>query len=214
MTIYLFSGTPGSGKSYCACKVIRDTLKRKKQDVIANFEVVNDESWAGRFTYVPNSELGVDVLLALARDYWDGREFKEDGLLVVLDEAQLLWNSRLWQDKERMRWLELWSQHRKYGLKIILIAQSDIMIDKQFRTLIEYEVNHRKIGNYGLFGQVVKLLTFSELFYQCTYFYAQKYKVDGQVVRYSKKIGQMYNSYKAFDRQESIQQISSYQLIS
>lgn len=213
MTIYLYSGRPGSGKSYAAAKLCKDTLKRKKQDVIANFEIVVGEDWRGNFFYVPNSQLSVDVLLQYAANYWRDRKFKEDGLLVVLDEAQLLWNSRLWQDAERMRWLELWSQHRKYGLKIVLIAQADIMIDKQFRSLIEFEVNHRKISSFGLFGLILRALAFSELFYQCETFYAQKYKVDGRILRYSKRIGDLYNSYKAFDRQQVGQPASSYQVV-
>lgn len=200
MTIVLFSGRPGSGKSYDAMRHIRNALRYQKKDVIANFEVNADERWKGHFTYLPNSGITAGNIVALARDYWAGRDFKENGLLLALDECQLLFNSRTWQSSDRMEFLELMSQHRKYGLKIILIAQSDIMIDKQFRALIEYETNHRKLGNYGKFGFILNLLLFGGVFYACTYYYAQKVKVGGEWFRYSKKIAKMYDSYKTFEQ--------------
>lgn len=200
MTIVLFSGRPGSGKSYDAMRQIRNALKFQKKDVIANFEVNCDENWKGNFTYLPNSEISARNITDLASDYWASRDFKEDGLLLAIDECQLLFNSRTWSSPERMSFLELMSQHRKYGLKIILIAQSDIMIDKQFRALIEYETNHRKLGNYGKFGFILNLIMLGGMFYACTYYYAQKVKVGGEWFRYSKKIARMYDSYKTFEQ--------------
>lgn len=199
MTIVLFSGRPGSGKSYDAMRHIRNALKYQKKDVIANFEVNAHESWKGTFTYLPNSGITAANIVSIARDYWADRDFKEDGLLLALDECQLLFNSRTWNSSDRMSFLELMSQHRKYGLKIILIAQSDIMIDKQFRALIEYETNHRKLGNYGKFGFILNLIMLGGMFYSCTYYYAQKVKVGGEWFRYNKKIAKMYDSYKTFE---------------
>lgn len=199
MSILLYSGTPGSGKSFHACRDIRDFLKYKKRPVIANFGVMLDENWKGDFTYKPNSELNPDYLVSFAADTWANREFKEDGILLVIDECQLLFNSRTWSAKDRMDWLEFFSQHRKYGYKILFIAQSDVMVDKQFRVLIEYEVNHRKLGNYGLFGFILKLFLFGEHFMAVRYYYGLNEKLDSTLIRYSKKISAMYNSYKAFE---------------
>lgn len=202
MTIVLFSGRPGSGKSYDAMRQIRNALKFQGKDVIANFEVVTDENWKGHFTYLPNSRMSAANIMSLASDYWADRNFKEDGLLLAIDECQLIFNSRTWNASDRMSFLELMSQHRKAGLKIILIAQSDIMIDKQFRALIEYETNHRKLGNYGKFGFILNLLMFGGMFYACTYYYAQHVKIAGEWFRYSKKIAKMYDSYKTFEQRQ------------
>lgn len=199
MTITLFSGTPGSGKSYHACRCIRDTLKYKKRDVIANFGVVVDEDWAGNFTYRPNSDLSVDYLVSVAAYTWASRPFKEDGILLVIDECQLLFNSRTWSDKDRMKWLQFFSQHRKYGYKVIFIAQNDVMVDKQFRVLIEYEVNHRKLGNYGLFGFILKCVLLGEYFMCVKYYYGLSERLESNLIRYSKKVASMYNSYTAFE---------------
>lgn len=196
--IELYTGTPGSGKSLDAACEIRAALKSGKP-VVANFEVVKDESWSGDFTYMPNSGVTVGNLVNISRDYWAGREFKENGILLVLDECQLLFNSRRWnQDSNRMEFLEFMSQHRKYGYRIILVCQADIMIDRQFRSLVEYECNHRKISNYGILGMIVKLFAFGELFYCCESLYAAKLKTGGRFFRYSKKLGAMYDSYSKF----------------
>ena len=198
MSIELYSGTPGSGKSLDACRTIRRQLKRGGK-VITNFKVRKDEDCKGSIDYIPNNELNPGIITSIALDYWSSKPFKEDGILLVVDECQLLWNSRLWNsDPFRMQWLELMSQHRKFGLRIILICQSDIMIDRQFRTLIEYEVKHIKVGNLGFVGKLMKVFTFGELFYAKQIYYGEKVKVDSYFFRYSKKIGSMYDTLTTF----------------
>lgn len=198
--IELFTGTPGSGKSLDAAREIKIALKSGKP-VIANFEVNVDESWEGDFTYLPNRSITVGNIVAFAGDYWAGRDFKENGIVLVLDECQLLFNSRNWNvDTDRMEWLEFMSQHRKYGYRIILICQADIMIDKQFRSLVEYECNHRKISNYGVLGWLLRLVCFGEVFYCCESLYAAKIKTSGRFYRYRKSLGAMYDSYAKFQQ--------------
>lgn len=198
MTIELYTGTPGSGKSFDACRTIYRALRRG-QEVITNFEVRPSENSKGSVNCYANNELNPGVLITFAVDYWSSHEFKEDGILIVIDECQLLWNSRLWdRDPFRMQWLELFSQHRKFGMRIILICQSDIMIDRQFRTLVEYEVRHIKVGHLGLLGMIMRLFTFGELFYAKSMYYGEKVKVDSYFFRYSKKIAAMYDTRNTF----------------
>lgn len=198
MTIYLYTGTPGSGKSLHATRDIRDYLKYRKSLVICNYEVVVDDKWRGRFEHVKNNELNPHMLVSRAHDIWNGRKPVEDGLLLVIDECQLLFNSRTWNDRQRLDWIEFFSQHRKYGYKIIMIAQYSEMIDKQMRALLEYEVIHRKFGNYGLFGKLISILSFGELFIAVTRFYSLGQKISSEWFRDSKKLIRMYNSYDQF----------------
>ena len=211
--LLLYTGTPGSGKSYHATRDIYDAITIKKIPVIANYglNLGGIEGADERFNYCENSELTPDFLVAFANDYWRGHEFKEDGILCVVDECQLLWNSRTWDDERpvsrkyadsiRMKWLQFFSQHRKYGFKIILIAQDDCMIDKQFRVLLEYEVNHRNCSNYGLFGLLLNVVTFGRHFLAVRYYYGKKDRLDSSFIRFRKKYSRLYNSYKAFERQ-------------
>lgn len=199
MSIYLYSGTPGSGKSLHACRDIYDQLYIKRYPVIANFEVKVKKDVRKGFKCVPNDELHPDKLVLWASDFWNGKKFKEDGILLVLDECQLLFNSRSWNDKQRMDWISFFSQHRKFGYKIIFIAQYDEMIDKQIRSVIEYEVTHRKFGNFGLFGSLFSLLTFSQWFIAITRYYSMSQRLGSEWFRYRKKYAQMYDSYATFN---------------
>lgn len=202
MTLSIYTGTPGSGKSLHATRDIRDYLKYKKTLVIANFQIRSERKWNGVFEYVKNSDLNTDYLISRAIDFWHGKNFKEDGILLVLDECQLLFNSRSWMDADRMGWIEFLSQHRKYGYKIIFVTQFDQMIDKQIRALVEYEVTHRKFSNFGLFGKVLSMFVPGQPFIAVTRFYSMKQRLGSEWFFYSKRIARMYNSYGKFEQKK------------
>ena len=85
----------------------------------------------------------------------------EDSILLIIDEAQMLFNPRDWNAKDRIEWLKFFQVHRHFGFSIILVSQSDMMLDKQIRALIEYEEIHRKVSNYGIRGYLLMLLMLS-----------------------------------------------------
>ena len=192
--IYLYTGTPGSGKSYHACADIYYRLKRKKGNnrVIANFPVSLDVS---NFLYLDNSDITPRRLFDYAKKYH--KLGIEGQTLVILDEAQIIFNSRSWNsaDGSRMQWIKFFTQHRKLGFDFILIAQNDRMIDKQIRCLVEYEVAHLKVGNY------FRILPFT-VFLAVTRWYGQKMKVSSELIFYRKKIARLYDTYKMFDGAE------------
>ena len=68
------------------------------------------------------------------------------------------------------------SQHRKYGYDVTLIAQFDRMIDKQLRGLIEYEYIHRKLSNYGFGGKIMSLIFGGNTFVVVQMWYPLKLK--------------------------------------
>lgn len=169
--ITLYTGTPGSGKTLDAVGEIRRALNKPRgvdRPVIANFPVNARRCKRPQaFHLFDNADITPSMLTTFADDFWEtsGRKFSEDYLLIVLDECQIIFNSRTWNSKgrtgagnSRLDWLEFMSQHRKYGYKIILIAQSAKMIDNQFRMLVEDEINHRKVDNMGLPGFLIGML--------------------------------------------------------
>lgn len=198
--IYLFTGTPGSGKSLHAARLIRDSLKWAKLPVIANFPINEGTKGYERFTYVPNDKLTPDFLYDFARNFWGGRPVKEDKITLVVDEAQLLFNSRDWGQSNRMAWIEFLSQHRHFGYRIFLMCQFDRMIDRQIRSLCEYEWQHRKLGNYGWKGKFMRLFTFGELFICVKVFYGLGDKIGTEVFRADRKLFKLYDSYSTFRR--------------
>lgn len=191
--IWLYSGTPGSGKSYHAvCDIIKKLKRKDKNKVIANFSLFLPNDLKNNFLYVDNSDLTIEFLTNFAIE---NHIFGQEGqTLVVIDEAQILYNSRDWgtNSKKRMSWIKFFSQHRKFGYNFILIAQFDKMIDRQIRSLIEYEVSHMKVNNFFWFLPITSFLCVER-------WYGQKMKVGHNILFYRKKISNYYNSYMAFD---------------
>lgn len=196
--IYLYSGTPGSGKSLHAARLIRDHLRLRKLPVVANFDINPATKGYQRFTYLPNSDLHPDYLVMMADEFWQGRPVREDSILLVVDEAQLVYNSRAWSQGERMAWIEFFSQHRHFGFKVVLLAQFDRMLDRQIRCLIEIEVNHRKLGSMGWKGLLLSLPFRGRVFIAVSYYYGLREKVGCEFVLPRKAYYRLYDSYNRF----------------
>lgn len=160
-------GTPGSGKS--AAAVARAILHLRKGGVVAaNFSLVDgwaDEvakrSFLSRFSPSYRYNLAsslyrrfyrVDSISAIRSinpraesvgSYADKGKYSEGNGLLLLDEAQLVFNSRKWD--KNMDWIEFFTQHRKLGWNVILISHTIEMIDSQIRPLAEYESRFRNM---------------------------------------------------------------------
>lgn len=199
--IDLYSGTPGAGKSLHAAMTIYWHLRRGLP-VIANFPIEPGyiRGYKNNFFEVNNSELRPEILYGFSAAYFVGNRFKEEKILLVIDEAQLIFNARTWDAKDRAGWLSFFTQHRKYGYHIILIAQFDRMLDRQIRSLIEYEYTHRKVSNFGIFGKILSLLSFGSLFVAVKVWYPLKEKVGSDFYRAKRRYLKLYNSYRVFDR--------------
>jgi zona occludens toxin len=196
--ITLYDGTPGSGKSLHLIKTILNNLKWGR-DVICNFAIkfTDKEIQRGydkRFYYVTNEKLTINYLIEHAIDHEYFEKKKESQCLVVYDEAGGKFNTRDFQQKDRMEWIDFFSQHRKCGFDFILVAQSDRMIDRQIRGFIETEKVHRKINNYAFFW----ILPFP-VFVAIERWYVAKERVGAEFFMYHKSWGSHYDSMKMFD---------------
>lgn len=199
MSIWLYTGTPGSGKSYHAAKDIVGRLKRPG-GLICNFPIYEDIIPARRrkshVEYWDNSELSAQRLVAYALQHH--KIGVEGQTLVVIDECQIIFNCRDFGRKDRNAWVTMFSQHRKLGYNFILITQNDRMLDKQIRALIETEVRHRKLNNYGVGGLLISL-TRMTWFIAIEYWYGgNRLKLGSQIFTYHKRYSKVYDSYKLF----------------
>lgn len=195
--IYIYTGTPGSGKSLHVARDIYNRLNRNKKypNVIANFNINTKmiKNKNARFNYVDNSEFTVKYLLKYALQ--NHKIGIENQTLVVVDECQVIWNSRDWQTgHNRMEWIKFFTQHRKLGYNFINIAQNDRMIDRQIRALFEYEIKHRKINNFKI-GQFLPFSTFAAI----TYWYGMNEKLGVEFFTFKKKWSRFYDSYGTFE---------------
>lgn len=201
--IRLYSGTPGSGKSLHNA---RDVINRSRmgKPVIGNFPADLGRFKKANYTYVPNYELNPDFLINYSRKFFQGKKIKEGAILLVIDECQLLFNSRDWQQKGRNEWLSFFSQHRKYGYDVTLIAQFDRMIDRQIRGLIEYEFIHRKLSNYGFGGKIMSLLFGGNTFVSVEMWYPLKLKISSDFIHARKYYYSIYDTFGTFQTEAPV----------
>jgi len=197
MSISLYSGTPGSGKSYNAICQILWHLRLKKM-VIANFPIkfTKKELSRGydkRFFYIPNESITVESLVIFAIEHDMIKRKKEEQCLVVIDEAGGRFNCRESLKADRAEWIDFFSQYRKIGYFFILVAQNDRMIDKQIRGFVEYEMVHRKVNRFGPF----KMLPFT-VFVCIERWYTVKQKVGSEFILYHKSVANHYDTYAMF----------------
>lgn len=197
--IYLYSGTPGSGKSLHVARVIKNRL-RFGTPVICNFAINTDiVKNAKLFNYVQNRDLTPKFLLEFSKNYFNGKRIKEDSIDLIIDEAQMMFNARSWDAKNREEWNTFFSLHRHYGYRVILIAQFDRMLDRQIRSLIEYEVIHRKISNFGAKGRLLCVLMLARtMFCAVTVWYPMKQRTGSEFFRLNKSLSKLYDTYLTF----------------
>ena len=206
MAILLYSGTPGSGKSLHAAKTITDWF-RKGKPVLTNFELNLSKFPKAHHTYVDDDDLTPDYLVQFSREYFQGRKLTkkdEDTILLVVDECQLLFNSRDYQKKDRKTWIKFFSTHRHLGYHVVLIAQMDKMLDKQIRGVIEYEYIHRKLSNFGKAGKLLTVLLAGELFTAVQMWYPLKLKIGTAMFRGKRRYFSIYDSYAVFGEKKSL----------
>lgn len=199
--VFLYSGTPGSGKSLHQASNLLYGLKATDSLFVCNYEINLDVvgRHRGEYIYLPNDELKPSRLIQISREYFSRHRFKEGKINLYIDEAQLIFNAREWDMQGRREWISFFTQHRKYGYDVILISQFDRMLDRQIRSLIEYEVVHRKLSNFGLKGKLLSLAMGGNMFVSVKIWYPMKEKTDSTFFRYNAKLGKLYDTYKHFD---------------
>ena len=194
--INLFTGTPGSGKSLDMARFIF-SFNRQKKPVICNFEIDKKKlKYPDLFFFVDNIDLTVDFLVEFAKNFYSDGKVKESSIVLVVDECQMMFNSRDWSKPDRQSWNKFFQIHRHYGFDIYLVTQFDSMIDKQIRSLVEYNYIHRKVKNFGLKGYFLSFLFLSpSLFVSIKYWYPMKEKISSEFFRGRKKLYSLYNTF-------------------
>lgn len=204
--ITLYSGTPGSGKSLHLARDLYDKIKYNNMLIVGNFEL-NLSNIKGKkkglYVSCDNSRLTPYRLIKLSKHYtahyYKHRKIKEGRFLLVMDECQLMFNSREWQKGNRNEWLSFFTQHRKLGYDVILIAQFDRMIDRQIRSLIEYEYIHRKVNNYGKMGFILACVCGGNMFIYIKMWYPLKERLESHFLVGKKKYYNIYDTSDMFD---------------
>jgi len=115
MSINLLTGLPGSGKTTALVAIALQALD-EKQNVYTHFHIDTPSAKLHQWR-------GLDELANLV-----------DGL-IILDEAQVWFNSRKWKDLPDVLQYKL-QQHRKQGLHIWATCQNIARLDTVMRELV------------------------------------------------------------------------------
>lgn len=214
--IEIYTGFVGSGKSYHATSrgvTIADAPKGSRW-VIANFPIKPKKRLLSslpivgkkmkqfnnpRWIFKDNSDLTVEWLINTSHEKgWYG---KESQCLLIIDEAGILFNSRDWNVKpdERKGWIKFLSQSRKFGYDIVFIVQDTRMMDRQIRSLAEYEVQHKKLNNFYIL-KFVPVTVFA-----CVSFWNGVRNIRGKLEMciYSKRVADRYDTMGLFETGEA-----------
>lgn len=195
--IYMFTGTPGSGKSYHQAESVYYAVN-SGHHVIANFDVNRDMlKHPEMFHYWDNQEITPRRLQEFSKEV---KPSDEGEIKLYLDEVGVIFNARDYRAFDRANWVKFFVQHRKLKYDVILVTQFDTMIDKQIRSLVEYEVKHRKLNNVGWVGKLVNFFTFGKPVFVCvTYWYPMKQRLSAEFVMGRKKFYKMYDTDMLFE---------------
>ncbi len=201
--ISIYTGTVGSGKSYHALEVLLSKVWGKfDRYAIANFPI--NYSKKGSKRYIKETErfrFWEDITPEKLIAYSIEKAFygKEGYCTLIIDEAGIMFNSRDWQveSKKRKNWVNFLSLSRKFGYDIILITQVDRLLDRQIRTLAEYEVRHFKMTNHWYLKWLPFKLHASSMFWYNT-------KFNGKVELFTIKsyIAKKYDTMRIFNFNE------------
>jgi len=135
MSIAIFTGLPGSGKSYKAGKTVIEVLYRNRK--YHQKRLLTDPLAEPRLLWT-NLKLSEEVEVEFAGyvRYWsDLRQLTPlRDADVMIDEVATYFDARLWEtlSLEMRRWL---AQHRKFGIEIYGTSQDFAQVDKAFRRL-------------------------------------------------------------------------------
>jgi len=127
--IVIFTGLPGSGKSYKLGRTVVDILYRNRK---------SHQTRGNKRLLWTNLVLGSAVEREFAGYFQYWTDLRQLTTLrdcdVVIDEVATYFDSRLWEtlSLEMRRWL---SQHRKFGIDIYGTSQDFAQVDKAFRRL-------------------------------------------------------------------------------
>lgn len=226
--IYFYTGKPGNGKSLHVAEVIYNSLL-KGINVISNIKVdmrafdnVKHKERLGQFIYISNREWltnayrgqcaktgfsYINGLYNYALNFHERNkrgQIMEGQTILVLDECQELFNTRTWNRSDRLEWCQFFRMHRHYGFECYLISQDDKVIDKQIRSILQKEIEHRCINNYKAFGKLLGLFSGGKLFIAIERDYTLSGKKASRMTshyfRGRKKFYEFYDSYELLSR--------------
>lgn len=191
--ISLYTGTPGSGKSYHATERIDINLKRGV-NVICNYLIKTNKSHKGDFVFLDNNEFSVQFLMEYAKEHHILDKPVEHQTLVVIDEAAIIFPKKDYDKKKFYLWMMFLRLHRQLGFDIILITQNYKDVNSEVLGLVEYNFKHRKLTSFGLKGWLL-VAVFHKRFISVKYWFVIDEKCDTYIFDIRKRVTRLYDTF-------------------
>lgn len=197
--IEVYVGPPGGGKSYHAVRRgLEQIYEGRDRYVVANFPITRSKPGTRKYRLeekwiyledIPEPGVLVNIAERL------GCVGREGAILLIIDEAGILFNSRDWliAGEKRKEWIKFFSQSRKLGYDVILIAQDERMIDRQIRACAEFRVKHFTLNQYSIFGWLP-----IRLFVAVRYWAGGQFRGQLQVYPFLPWVARRYDSMRLF----------------
>jgi zona occludens toxin (predicted ATPase) len=212
MAVTMFDGPPGSGKSLLATYLGIEALLEHK-NVIANYpfnmNYFRRKKRIGKFQYVKTADLSPEIFVrwAIENHRRSGRWAKKCQTIVIVDEAEMIFNSRDWDKSNRMDWINFLANHRHFNFDIYLICPLDRMLDRQIRGVVTSEYKCRAITAFGFIGKAISLL-FGGLFCAVPFNYTSHVKLfPPHFFRLHKRKANVYDTMRMFEGMAGYQQM-------
>lgn len=198
--IYCYSGFPGSGKTLDAVDLIVAKL-RAGCDVITNIDLnfsMRKKPFKGSLTHIDIPQLQrVDAVKQWAISH----RREKYATWIVIDEAQVVFDARFWDDDGRSDWNIFFSQHRKYNSNVILITQSAENLDKRIRANVEILRKHTNIANASKLTRTLSLFLGHKFFIANDFYagYSRGNNIGSHWILARRSLTRYYNTFQIVD---------------
>jgi len=197
--IIIHEGVPGSGKSYDAVRKIIDALQngRTVYTNIDGLDLPECQEYISSFVGLSRDALQARLIFLTRQQVFKFWDHVQEGGFIVIDEAQLFFNSRDFAKEENRIFSDWASTHRHHGFDLLLITQRAQRIDTAVRSLAEFRYRYRKLNVFG------KMFSNGYLIY--TYAGEEQQHMNMRKATYEKKIFPCYNSYQGDNTEKVVQ---------
>lgn len=188
--ISVYTGFPGSGKSLHAVSLIYAHVKGKGL-VVSNIDLAgfadNPYYQYHDFRWFQN----VENVKKVASEHFNDKI----KTMFVIDEAQVIFDSRNWSAQGRMDWNIFFSMHRHYRCNFVLVTQSYQNLDKRIRANVEYQCQHVNIKNATRMSHMFLQFLPDFMFLSNRFYANSKERIGSDWIFCWKKYTRLYNTY-------------------
>lgn len=152
-SVQIFSGVPGSGKTTLAAAIV-------KYDNKHDFPVFSNVRIKGAYFFSCSDDLG---------------KFEISGCDLIIDEASIEYNSRLYKSEKNLSVIYIMKMFRHFHIRnIFLFSQSLEDVDVTMRRLTSYSYIIRKFGPISYMRPILVKEGIDEQTHQVTTIYSYK----------------------------------------